>query len=67
MDRAIPGPVDLVLRRHQGLRDRGHHATSAPGQTLHVVCRRARRDVRFGPKTDPIPMPNPVAQLLALL
>jgi hypothetical protein len=36
------------------------------GQTLQVVCRWARRELRLGPKTDSIPMPNPVAQLLAL-
>jgi len=36
-------------------------AISAKGHSLRVVCRWARREVRFGPKTDPISMPNPVA------
>jgi hypothetical protein len=31
------------------------------GQSLQVVCRRTGSEVRFGPKTDLIPMPNPVA------
>src|SRR5258708_26626191 len=34
---------------------------SALGQTLQVVCCRAGREVRSGPKTDLIPMPNLVA------
>jgi hypothetical protein len=31
------------------------------GQTLQVVCRWAEREVRFGTRTDLIPMPNPAA------
>jgi hypothetical protein len=31
------------------------------GQSLQVLCRRARCDVRFDPKTDLTPIPNPVA------
>jgi len=36
------------------------------GQTLHVVCRQARREVRFRPKTDLIPMRNLVAHSFRL-
>jgi len=31
------------------------------GQKLQAVCRWVGREVRFGPKTDLIPTPNPVA------
>ena len=36
---------------------------STRGQTLHAVCHQTLREVRFGPKPDLIPMPNPVTQL----
>ena len=31
------------------------------GQTLQAVCRWVGREVRFGPKTDLMPIPIPVA------
>jgi len=31
------------------------------GQTLHAVCRQVPREVRFDPRTDLIPTPDPVA------
>ena len=34
-------------------------------QALRVICRWAGREVRFGQKTDLIPMPNPVDMLRA--
>jgi hypothetical protein len=34
---------------------------SAQGQTLQLVRGWAKREVSFGPKTDLIPKPNPVA------
>ena len=34
------------------------------GQSLQVLCRRARCEVRFDPKTDLILTPNPVATCL---
>jgi hypothetical protein len=34
---------------------------SALGQSLQVLCRRAGCEVRIDPKTDLIPIPNPVA------
>ena len=37
---------------------------SASGQSLQVLCRRAGCEVRFDPKTDLIPIPNPVATCL---
>ena len=37
---------------------------TALGQSLQVLCRRARCEVRFDPKTDLIPIPNPVATCL---
>jgi transposase len=36
---------------------------SVQGQSLQVACRWAGREVRFGPKTDLIPMPNWVAHV----
>jgi hypothetical protein len=35
-------------------------SASVTGQTLQGVCRQAVREVRFGPETDLIPMPNPL-------
>jgi hypothetical protein len=37
---------------------------SEKGQSLQVLCHRARCEVRFDPKTDLIPMPNPMAACL---
>jgi hypothetical protein len=37
---------------------------SVVGQSLQVLCRRAGCEVRFDPKTDLIPIPNPVATCL---
>src|SRR6266478_1697823 len=45
---------------------RSDRAISAFGHSLPVVCRRAGREVRFGPKTNQIPMPTRWRMLLAL-
>jgi len=37
---------------------------SVEGQSLQVLCRQARCEVRFDPKTDLILTPNPVATCL---
>ena len=37
---------------------------SEKGQSLQVLCHRARCEVRFDPKTDLIPIPNAVATRL---
>jgi hypothetical protein len=45
--------------RYNGPLGLGRMAVS--GQLLQVLCRRARCEVRFDPKTNLIPIPNPVA------